>query len=209
VSARYAAQAAGATLTNWIVRPTVAEALSKLKVETGYNQSLLQFVDDGIVVACLPVLVSDQVDEDTVFWGIPKAHVMFVQRKNTTVERFPAVYNDGTDIRAVSRLGLSFLNEAGVVRGWNSVKTYTLNFGGATGGTATVKVNNLGPSATIAFNAANSVVKTAIVGTDDSILAADVTVTGSAGVYTVTVPGVLTVDGTSLTGGTAASVTLV
>jgi Phage capsid family len=109
VSARYAAQAEGSTLTNWIVRPAVAEALSKLKV----NQSLLQFVDDGIVVAGLPVLVSDQVDEDTVFWGIPKAHVMFVQRKNTTVERFDAVYNDGTDVRAVSRLSLSFLNEAG------------------------------------------------------------------------------------------------
>ena len=71
------------------------------------------------------------------------------------------------------------------------------------------QVNNLGPSATIAFNAANSVVKTAIVGVDDGISASDVTVTGSAGVYTVTVPGVLTVDGTSLTGGTAASVTRV
>jgi hypothetical protein len=63
VSARYAAQAVGSTLTNWIVRPAVAEALSKLKVETGYNQSLLQFVEDGITVAGLPVLVSDQVDE--------------------------------------------------------------------------------------------------------------------------------------------------
>jgi hypothetical protein len=56
VSGRYAAQAAGSTLTNWIVRPAVAKALSKLKVETGSNQSLLQFVDDGIVVAGLPVL---------------------------------------------------------------------------------------------------------------------------------------------------------
>jgi hypothetical protein len=56
-----------------IVRPAVAEALSKLKVETGSNQTLLQFVDDGIVVAGLPVLVSDQVGEDTVFWGIPQA----------------------------------------------------------------------------------------------------------------------------------------
>jgi len=37
------------------------------------HRSLLQFVDDGIVVAGLPVLVSDQVDEDTVFWGIPEA----------------------------------------------------------------------------------------------------------------------------------------
>jgi len=32
VSARYAAQAEGSTLTSWIVRPAVAEALSKLKV---------------------------------------------------------------------------------------------------------------------------------------------------------------------------------
>ena len=115
VSARYAAQAEGSTLTSWIVRPAVAEALSKLKVETGSNQTLLQFVDDGIVVAGLPVLVSDQVDEDTVFWGIPEAHVIFAQRKSTTVERFPNVQQDGTWIRAVSRLGMAFLNEAGVV----------------------------------------------------------------------------------------------
>ena len=119
VSARYAALAAGSTLTNWIVRPAVAEALSKLKVETGSNQSLLQFVDDGIVVAGLPVLVSDQVDEDTVFWGIPNQHVMFVQRKGTAVERFPNVQQDGTWIRAVSRLGVAFLNPAGVVRGFD------------------------------------------------------------------------------------------
>ena len=43
----------------------------------------------GIVVAGLPVLVSDQVDANTLFWGIPKQHVMFVQRKGTAVERFP------------------------------------------------------------------------------------------------------------------------
>jgi hypothetical protein len=78
---------------------------------------LLQFVEDGIVVAGLPVLVSDQVDASTLFWGIPKAHVMFVQRKGTTVERLPAVDKDGTYVRAVSRFGLAFLNEAGVVRG--------------------------------------------------------------------------------------------
>ena len=31
---------------------------------------------------------------------------MFVQRKGTTVDRFPNVQQDGTRIRAVSRLGL-------------------------------------------------------------------------------------------------------
>jgi hypothetical protein len=45
---------------------------------------------------------------------------MFVQRKGTTVERFPAVDKDGTWIRAVSRIGLAYLNEPGVVRGYDA-----------------------------------------------------------------------------------------
>jgi hypothetical protein len=49
---------------------------------------------------------------------VPAKHVMFVQRKDTTVERFPNVQQDGTWIRAVSRIGLAFLNEGGVVRGF-------------------------------------------------------------------------------------------
>ena len=101
VSACYAALAEGSTLTN------------------GSNQSLLQFVEDGISVAGLPVLVSDQVDASTLFWGIPKQHVMFVQRTGTTVERFPNMQQDGTWIRAVSRLGLVYLNPAGIVRGFD------------------------------------------------------------------------------------------
>jgi hypothetical protein len=32
---------------------------------------LLQFVEDGIVVAGLPVLISDQVDASALFWGVP------------------------------------------------------------------------------------------------------------------------------------------
>ena len=71
------------------------------------------------MVAGLPVLVSDQVDSSTLFWGIPKAHVIFVQRKGTTVERFPAVEKYGTWIHAVSGIGLAFLNPDGVVRGYD------------------------------------------------------------------------------------------
>lgn len=37
VGARYAALSAGSTLTNWIVRPAVAEGLSKLTVQSGSN----------------------------------------------------------------------------------------------------------------------------------------------------------------------------
>ncbi len=50
-----------------------AEAVSKLKVATGSNQSLLQFIDDDIVVAGLPVLVWDQVDASTLVLGHSEA----------------------------------------------------------------------------------------------------------------------------------------
>lgn len=120
VQARYAAVAAGSQLSSWIVAPATAEALSKLKIATGSNQSLIQFVEDGITVAGLPVLVSDQVDAATKFWGIPKDHVVVVTRKGTSVERFDAVDRDGTWVRAVARFGIGFLNPAGVVRGYDA-----------------------------------------------------------------------------------------
>lgn len=120
ISARFAAEAAGSELTHWIVKPAVAEALSKLKTATGSNQTLIQFVSDGITIAGLPVLRSNQIDADTLFWGIPKEHVVLVVRKGTTVEKFPAVYNVGVDIRVHARYGIGFLNPAGVVRGYNA-----------------------------------------------------------------------------------------
>lgn len=120
VSARFAAEAKGAELTHWLMSPTTAETLSKLKIATGSNQSLLQFVEDGITVAGLPVLTSPKVDADTVAWGVDKTQQRFVIRKGTTVERFPSVTNDGQWVRAIARLGLGFLNPAGVVRIFHS-----------------------------------------------------------------------------------------
>src|ERR1700738_3965599 len=131
------------------------------------------------VLPGLPVVVSDQVDADTVAGGVPSEHVKLVLRKGTSVEKFLNVQRDGIWLRAVSRLGLAFVNEPGVVHLVLSPIEFTLNFNGATGGTATVSLDGNGPSATIAFNAAASVVKAAIVGIDDGVEAADVTVTGS------------------------------
>jgi HK97 family phage major capsid protein len=66
VAARYAAKSHGSDLTSWIISPAQAEALSKLKSARGSNQSLIQFVEDGITVAGLPVIVSDHVDQHEV-----------------------------------------------------------------------------------------------------------------------------------------------
>lgn len=116
VSARYAAEAHSAKVSAWLMAPSTAEALSKLKTASGSNQPLLQFVEDGITVAGLPVLTSTHVDADTVAWGIDKTQVQYVLRKGTTVERFDSITNDGLYLRAISRVGFGFLNPAGVVR---------------------------------------------------------------------------------------------
>jgi hypothetical protein len=63
---------------------------------------------------------------------------------------------------------------------------------GSSGETFTLKVNGVATSA-IAYDATAATVKTALVAVDDGIVAADVTVTGSAGgPYTVTLPAALT-----------------
>lgn len=207
VSARYAAEVNGSKLTSWIVRPAVAEALSKLKTNsTDSNESLIAFVEDGITIVGLPVLVSDQVDADTIAWGIPREHVVAVLRQGTEVvaSTEAAFKHDAVLIRAVARWGLGFLNEPGVVRLLNSPIGYELTLNGSTGGTFTLSLNGTA-SAAIAYNAANSAVKSAIVAIDDGVTADDVTVTGSAGEFEISVPGTLTANGASLTGGSPAA----
>jgi hypothetical protein len=126
-------------------------------------------------------------------------------RKGTKVERFPNVQRDGLWIRVISRLGVAFVNEPGVVRLLLSPVAYTLSLGGASSGDFTLSLNGKA-SANIAYDAIASAVKTAIVAIDDGVAASDVTVTGSAGSFTVSVPGTLTVNGAGLSGGTGASV---
>ncbi len=62
--------------------------------------------------------------------------------------------------------------------------------------------------ASIAYGADAAAVKSAFVAIDDGIGAADVTVAGFAGVFTVSLSGTLTVNGVGLSGGTGASVTV-
>lgn len=121
VSARFAAEAHGAKLTHWLLDPTVAEALSNLKkLSSGSNEALLSFVEDGIVIAGLPVLTSTHVDSGTLAWGIDKTQQRFVVRSGTKVERFPSVTNDGQWVRGIMRAGWDTLNPAGIVRIWDA-----------------------------------------------------------------------------------------
>ena len=108
IAARFRAQTVGAELTSWVMSPATAETLRKLKVQTGSNQTLLQFVNDGLVVAGLPVFVSPHVDAATVAWGIPKERVVTVLRKGTEVVRSKdaGFYNDAVDIRRLPVSGL-------------------------------------------------------------------------------------------------------
>ncbi|ETZ58190.1 phage capsid family protein [Mycobacterium avium MAV_120709_2344] len=62
------------------------------------------------------MITSTHVDADTVAWGVDKTQQRYVLRSGTTVERFDSVTNDGLYIRAISRIGVGFLNPAGVVR---------------------------------------------------------------------------------------------
>jgi HK97 family phage major capsid protein len=121
VSARFAAEAQGAKLTHWLLDPSVAEALSNLKkLSSGSNEALLQFVEDGITIAGLPVITSTHVDSGTLAWGIDKTQQRFVVRNGTRVERFPSVTNDGQWVRGIMRAGWDTLNPAGIVRIWDA-----------------------------------------------------------------------------------------
>jgi len=118
IDAQFAAEAVGAELTSWVMHPAVAKQLSKIKVQSGSNQTLLQRVEDGLRVAGLSVFVSPKVDALTLAWGIPKARTVTVLRKGTEVVRSndAGFYNDAVDIRAIARVGFGFLQPASVIR---------------------------------------------------------------------------------------------
>ncbi|AXH68037.1 major capsid protein [Mycobacterium phage Target] len=86
--------------------------------------------------------------------------------------------------------------------------TYALDLDGASAGNFTLSLDGK-TSANIAYNASTAAVKSAIVAIDDGVSADDVTVTGSAGDYTITVPGTLTADFSGLTDGEGASISVV
>jgi HK97 family phage major capsid protein len=193
VDARFAAEAHGAHVTAWLVHPDTAKLLTKLKTDSSIsNVSLLAFVADGLAIAGVPVLTSTHVDANSIAWGVDQSQLRYVNRQTTEVRKFDSVTNDGQWVRGVSRVGFGFLNPAGVVRIMTTPITFTVTLADASSGdTWTLLVNGVA-TATIAYNAAASAVRSAIVAVDDGIDAADVTVTGDATAgYSVSLPATL------------------
>ncbi|SRX93242.1 phage capsid protein [Gordonia sp. KTR9] [Mycobacterium shimoidei] len=123
VQAVFAAKAVGAKLTHWLMAPSTAETLAKIKKAEASNESLIAFDARGeLSVLGLPVLTLPSVDEDTLFWGIPSDRVVTVLRKDAEVTRSKdsGFYNDALDVRAITRVGVGFLHEAAVVRGYDA-----------------------------------------------------------------------------------------
>jgi len=89
-------------------------------------------VDDGVQIAGIPGLSRRSfVDKrHALAWGIGRFcnSVTCAAGLAQQIETFlPAITNDGTYIRALSRIGFGFLNPAGVIRIAQNLPTFTLD----------------------------------------------------------------------------------
>ncbi len=116
IAAIFKARAVGANIDRWIMNPTVAETLSKIKKQTGSNETLLELVADGLQVAGIPVLTDPAVDAATFAWGIDSTRTKTVLRKGTEVKRFDVPRQDAQDVRGIARVGFAFLHPQANVR---------------------------------------------------------------------------------------------
>ncbi|UEA58382.1 phage major capsid protein [Gordonia otitidis] len=119
IDAIYTAEAQEGSITSWIMKPATAQAILKLKKATGSAESLISFTESGDLSICgRPVVVSPQVDANTLAWGISGAHNVLVNRIGTTVERSKeANFLDyALVIMATYRYGIGFLHPAANVR---------------------------------------------------------------------------------------------
>ncbi|UJL26837.1 MULTISPECIES: phage major capsid protein [Mycolicibacterium] len=123
VEAVFAAKNVGAKLTHWLMAPSTAETVAQIKKASGSNESLISFDARGeLSILGLPVLTHPGVDSSTFFWGVPMDRVVTVLRKDAEVTRSKdsGFYNDALDVRAITRVGVGFLHEAAVVRGYDA-----------------------------------------------------------------------------------------
>jgi HK97 family phage major capsid protein len=116
-----AAENVGAQLTSFVTHPDTALTLAKIKKATGSNEPLLQAdpaKPTGRVIAGVPLLVSPDAPNTGLVYGIPKAVVFVVVRKDVevVVDASPFFTSDRVAIRAVARVGFGFPHPAAIVK---------------------------------------------------------------------------------------------
>ncbi|MET4432398.1 phage major capsid protein [Mycolicibacterium sp. 624] len=198
--------------THILAAPDAWAALQKLKTGDDYNTSLLGAgtTEAQRFLFNLPVLVDPAVPSGTGIVVDRTAIVSAVGSVQVAVSDQAAFNSDSVMLRCTWRFGANIVRpeRVGLFYLDGVTRNYNVSFGGASSGNATLTWRGR-TTATIASNAANSAVKSALVALDDGYDASAWTVTGSAGSYVVTTPagGALTGNGSGLVGGTGLTVT--
>ncbi len=120
IAATFAANTAGGNITAFIANPADAEALAKLKRESGSNEPLLAPDANSATrrsIAGVPLWVSTSVPAGTVY-GIDRTRLFTVLRNDVTVETDRSAYfsYDSTGLRAVARVGFAYAHAKSVTR---------------------------------------------------------------------------------------------
>lgn len=120
IDALAAAESEGVQLTSWVLNPTDAATLAKVKTGTGSNVLLLGGgAENGPsrTILGIPVRTSPYVTTGTA-WGIPAARTFTVLRRDTEVviDRSARFAFDQTAIRAICRLGFGFPHARAIIR---------------------------------------------------------------------------------------------
>ena len=107
---------------SWLCNPSTALKLSTLKAFTtaGSNVPLLQpdpSAPASRVISGIPVVTSPAIGNDIVY-GIPKNRVVIAIRQGTTIEPDRSVFftSDRTAVRAILRVGWSFIDPAAITK---------------------------------------------------------------------------------------------
>lgn len=114
--ALYLAASVGAKVTAWVANPATAQALSKIKDETGSVRPLLD-TDPAAplrrTIGGIPLFVSPGVEDDTV-WGIPQDLSVIAVRQDMRIHIDQSRYfeYDSHAVRATMRVGWVFPHKA-------------------------------------------------------------------------------------------------
>lgn len=105
-------EASGGRITAWLVHPTNAVALGKLKEASGSNKGLLQpdpMQPTRRLIAGAPLLLSPDAPTDTV-WAVSKPYSVVVLRNDADVQVDSSAFftSDRTAIRCTLRVGFAF-----------------------------------------------------------------------------------------------------